>query len=626
MKKILNKILIIFVFLMFICATMSNAAATEKIYTYSSDIYIHEDASMTVEETIEVYAAGINIKRGIYRDFPTKYKDKKGNNYTVKFEVLEVLKDGKSEPYRLENQRNGVRVYIGDANKTLNPGIYTYTIKYKTDRQIGYFDDHDELYWNVTGNGWEFPMDKVRATVHLPENADVEKINYEAYTGYQGSTEKKYNAYKNEDGTVEFYTTEKLEKGEGLTIVVGFEKGLVHEPTFEEKLAYFFEDNKGVLIGLIGAVIIAIYGYITWAKYGKDPKKDVIIPRYNTPEGFSPAEVKYLDSMGGYSKAFEATILNLAVNGYLKIESEKKKFGGTKITLIKSDKILQDDIGEDEKNIYLKLPDVTKLEYNSSLQRKLESMQTSQQKRLKDKMNKKMFTRNSKFVGIALILTIIDLIVTFITSSIGEYGSVAVFMLLWLSIWTCGVASIIKTKGKSKFILLIPFGLFEIMGIIVLLVTLGLGMSILIAVLAAINVIYIILIRAYTVEGRKIEDEIEGFKLFIKTASEDEIKAQTPETFDKYFPYAYALGLENEWAKKFESLLNSYNYEPTWCSGFYVGSAFNVTSFTSSFSSGLSSSISSASTAPGSSSGFSGGGRRRIIWRRRPEAGGGGGW
>ena len=151
----------------------------------------------------------------------------------------------------------------------------------------------------------------------------------------------------------------------------------------------------------------------------------------------------------------------------------------------------------------------------------------------------------------------------------------------------------------------------------------GSGTFILIAIHVIVNVIYASLIKAYTEEGRKIKDEIEGFKLFIKTASEDEIMNQTPETFEKYFPYAYALGLENAWAKKFEKLLENCNYEPSWCTGMYYSDGFHASAFTNSFSSSFSSSISSASTPPGSSSGFSGGGRRRwILWRRwrRPEA------
>lgn len=613
--KIIRKIFLCLVLIILVLSTKSNAAA-EKIYDYKSEIYIQEDSSIIVEETIQVYAAGNQIKKGIYRDFPTKYKDENGNNFNVGFEVLEVLKDGKEEPYKTEKQSNGVRIYIGDSNKTLKSGDYTYTIKYKTTRQLGFFDDHDELYYNVTGNGWSFDINKVTAIVHLPDNADMDKVDYIAYTGEYGAAEEEYIAYKSEyDNTVTFYTTDTLNSKEGLTIVVGFEKGIVHEPTFEEKLEYFFNDNKGVLIGLCGTVILIIYCYITWAKVGKDPKKDVIIPRYNPPEGLSPAEVKYIDSMGKYDKVFEASILNLAVKGYIKIENEeKKKFGITtnKMTLVKQDKTVGNDISEDEQDIYNLLPNVAELKYSSSLQSNLSTMQIEQKSFLKKKMGNKMYSKNSKNVILAIIISIIIAIVSFgFSEKYVENMIVTPFMTIWLSIWTVGIIAMLKGKsGAIKIInilIAIPFLLGEIIGVVVLIGSIGTGMALLILLLVVINVVYAFLIKAYTEEGRRIEDEIEGFKLFIKTASEDEIMAQTPETFDKYFPYAYVLGLENAWAKKFENLLETYNYEPNWCTGMYIGTRFDAEIFTSSFTSTFNSSISSASTPPGSSSGFSGG-------------------
>ena len=638
--KTIKKIFFALIFLIFLMSTSSNAYvtsiyATEKILNYTSEIYIDEDASMIVEETIEVYAAGDEIKRGIYRDFPTKYKDKHGNNFNVKFEVLEVLKDGKKEKYKTEKKSNGVRVYIGDENKTLTPGYYTYTIKYETNRQIGYFENHDELYWNVTGNGWSFAIDEVTAIVHLPEDADMDEVEFEAYTGKQGSKDRDYTAHMDEyDNTVTFTTTSKLYSEEGLTIVVEFEKGLVHEPTFWEKVGYFFSDNKGVFVGLCGAALLVLYCYVSWSKVGRDPKKDIIIPRYNAPDGLSPAEVKMIDSMGKYDKVFEASILNLSVKGYLKIENEEESFFGiksTKMTLIKQSKVLENDISEDERDIYNALPSTAKLEYNSSLQRKLALMQTGQKSFLKKKMEGKFYTKNAGKITFVTIMSILIAIISIIFSgSFSEEVVAAPFMAIWLTGWTFGLMTMLKSaKGAKKafiLIFMIPFFIGEIFGIIGLMSVLGLGLTLLVLLLIAINAIYDFAIKAYTVEGRRIKDEIEGFKLFIKTASEDEIMVQTPETFDKYFPYAYALGLENEWAKKFENLLESYSYEPTWCTGMYTGTSFRAAAFTSSFSSSFRSSISSASTAPGSSGGSSGGRRWRFIWWRRPEAGGGGGW
>ena len=132
----------------------------ERITNFKSDVVINADSTMNVEEEIEVYVAGEEIKRGILRDFPTTYEDDANNTIRVAFNVVSVLRNGQPEPYSLENITNGVRVRIGDANVMLTPGIHRYTITYETDRQLGFFEEFDELYWNATGNGWNLAIDR----------------------------------------------------------------------------------------------------------------------------------------------------------------------------------------------------------------------------------------------------------------------------------------------------------------------------------------------------------------------------------------------------------------------------------------------------------------------------------
>ena len=143
-------------------------AAAESILHFFSDIEVHPDGAMTVTETIKVRAEGRQIKRGIYRDFPTDYKDRMGNNYRVGFELQSVLRDGTPEDHFIKRQSNGVRIYFGREDVYLKSGIYTYTMTYRTHRQLGYFADHDELYWNVTGSDWAFPIEQAGARVSLP--------------------------------------------------------------------------------------------------------------------------------------------------------------------------------------------------------------------------------------------------------------------------------------------------------------------------------------------------------------------------------------------------------------------------------------------------------------------------
>lgn len=162
--------------LLYVFSLPNAQAQPERIISFDSKIKISEDGSMLVTEIIKVHAEGNKIKRGIYRDFPTDYKDKYGNNIRILFEVKEVLRDGLREPYHTERQSNGIRVYFGSSSYFLSPGDYTYAITYKTNRQIGYFEDNDELYWNVTGNGWDFDIERASATIFLPKGINRNNI------------------------------------------------------------------------------------------------------------------------------------------------------------------------------------------------------------------------------------------------------------------------------------------------------------------------------------------------------------------------------------------------------------------------------------------------------------------
>ena len=130
----------------------------ERISSFDSRIAVNADGTLNVRETITVLAQGRKIRHGIYRDFPTKYKDALGNQYDVAFSVIGLERDGSPEPYHTQPLNNGVRTYFGDPKQMLAPGEYTYVFDYSVTRELGFFSDHDELYWNVTGNGWDFRL------------------------------------------------------------------------------------------------------------------------------------------------------------------------------------------------------------------------------------------------------------------------------------------------------------------------------------------------------------------------------------------------------------------------------------------------------------------------------------
>lgn len=300
------------------------AASGERILEFDSILEVDADGTLMVTEKIRVVSQRNKIKRGIYRDFPTRYKASHGRTATVGFDVLDVRRDGNPEPYHIKNIFGGKRIYIGHKDVLLPPGEYTYTLTYRTTRQVGFFQDFDELYWNVTGNHWQFAIEKARAKVVLPETAEV--LQRAAYTGPAGAQGAEFTTGADDYGNPTFRTTRALAPGEGLTIAVGWPKGVVREPSTAERFGYFVRDSLGAAVALLGLVLIAGYYLSAWLRVGRDPQKGTIIPLFHPPKGISPAAARYIMEMGYDNKAFAAALVNLAVKGAITIRNEDSTY------------------------------------------------------------------------------------------------------------------------------------------------------------------------------------------------------------------------------------------------------------------------------------------------------------
>ena len=188
---------------------------------------------MVVEETITVQATGEEIKRGIYRDFPLTspfHED------LVPFKVLQVLRDGKATPYWVERRGKSERINIYKEGVYIEPGIYTYSITYRTDKQLDFSNPNtDRLYWNVTGQDWLFAIKKVKTTIHLPADVPTSSLQLKAFTGFMGEKGQSYEAYLNQDEDAEFITIRSLKPREGLRIIVQFPKGVINSPNSVDK-------------------------------------------------------------------------------------------------------------------------------------------------------------------------------------------------------------------------------------------------------------------------------------------------------------------------------------------------------------------------------------------------------
>ena len=632
-------------------------AAEERIDDYQSEIVVNQNGSLNVTETIRVTAAGNEIKRGIYRDFPTRYPTEFFPgipnpfwNKVVPFKILAVSRDGKAEPYHTKKQGNGVRVYIGQKNVRLKPGSYTYQIRYWTNFQLGYFDDHDELYWNVTGNGWIFPILKASATVRLPAEVPLGQVTTKSYTGPQGSKEDNARSSVDEkEKKIRFETTRPLGDKEGLTIIVSFPKGIVSKPSKADQSELHFVPNLPLWIATGGCLVLLAYYLMAWFLVGRDPPGRAIVPLFDPPENLSPACARYLWKMGYDRTCFTAAILNLASKGYLKIQEEDGVY-----TLSRTNSTPKEKASAGEITIYNKLLADGWIELKQTHYKKIKSAIEALSTNLSSEFDGKLFYKHRLWLIPGWLLTILVLVGNWFSGD-EEQAFAGAFLSVWLTIWTFVCYGLAKkaarawrsaislrrstTKAIGSYfsalvatLFCIPFFLGEIVGLGFLIFSISVWMAALLIGLVGINWIFWRLIKQPTEKGRGVMDQIEGFRMYLGPVEGNVLEKmnppeKTPQLFEKFLPYALALGVENTWAERFVDVLRAAStdpssaYQPAW----YVGSGWNSDnfgSFAGTLSSSLGSAISSSSTAPGSSSGSGGGG----FSGGGGGGGGGGGW
>ncbi|UCF30976.1 MAG: DUF2207 domain-containing protein [bacterium] len=618
-----------------ICAVLalaaSPAAAVEEILHFKSDINVQADGSVLVTETIQVRAEGEEIRRGIYRDFPTDYRDRSGNPVRISFDVLGVTRDRHPESHHTERRGNGVRLYIGHKDRFLNPGIYTYEIRYRTDRQLGFFDDHDELYWNVTGNGWIFPIRRASASVSLPGGIPREDIRLAAYTGPRGSRAQDFEAAVDLRGRANFETTGELQPSEGLTIVVGWPKGYVAEPTPVDRAGYLLSDNRHVVFGLVGLAALLLYYLFAWIRVGRDPDRGTVIPLFEPPDNLSPAAMRYIMEMGFDDRAFASAVINLAVKGYLTISEEKGVLGlGRTYTLERTGVEPTAVLSGGEQKVARKLFPGTKrtLKLERENHSEISGAIKALKELLKTEYQKEHFLNNMGYFSVGILISAAILLAAAFAGGGSPLGPPLMFIVIWLVPWTVGTFFLWSAR---KFFMAAVFSFFLVGATVSFALTTSLIFVATIFLLILLNFVFYRLLKAPTRLGRRVMDKVEGFKMYLSTAEKHRLNTltppeKTPELFEKYLPYALALEVDQEWAEQFSGVLARATaadgeYRPSW----YRGTGWNSYrpgESVSSLGSSLASAISSSSHAPGSSSGFGGGGSSGGGG----GGGGGGGW
>jgi uncharacterized membrane protein YgcG len=623
----------------------ANYKHEERIDHFDILLKVEPSGDLLITERIQVTAAGNKIRHGIYREIPTTYSLPSGFVRKTPIDLLSVTRDGQIEPFKKEGTEWGVRYYIGSPDSDVEQGPHLYELQYRMDGQLHLTADKDELYWNLTGNQWAFPITQATATIELPEGALIDQMA--GYTGYAGSTTgRAYKVLSRGDNVVKLVTTRPLSANEGFTIALDWPSGLIKHPSAVMQLLRLLWDNPRPAVGLLTVLTLFAYYVYWWRKVGAAPAKGMIFPRYEAPQEVSPARAGYVWNEGFSGRfsdveAMTVTVTDLARRKVLSI-ADAPKSAAFIITAGKLDKNAQ----AHEKALFGHLFSGGKAEIRvgNKYVKAMSKALAAHSKELSE-WGDKFFRKNRK----PWCLGVLGAVIAFVV--MGFLGDALVMLsaffpfILGVGLMVFGWATLTKSGYGSRLmgIVLILFGLpFALVGLRVIVAT-----SLIAGVCVALIVIQIVLFRrlleAPTVEGRQILDALEGYREYLQLAESGTLAgaahapAMTIALYEQHLPYAMALGVEQQWTARLSAAIESGvielaepDYRPEWyrnssrfstpseLSGALTAAAVIASTPPPSPSSGASSSSSSSSSDSSSSGGGESGGGG--------GGGGGGGW
>jgi len=552
--------------------------AQERITNYDVDIQVETSGDIIITETIDVISTGDQIKRGIFRELPARYTFM-GVSQDFEYELIGVERDGASEAVSTSRRGNALTWRIGRADVLLDPGPHRYTIRYRVEDPVLRHGDSDELYWNATGTFWNFPIDRASATIRFPDGAIVTDTS--AYTGAFGSTAS--NASIDISNTsVTFTTTQALPRKAGLGVSVSIAPGIITPMSAERKMELFWIRFGALFMLGGGGLVLLLYYWRQWSRVGRDPQKPPVFARYEPPKGYSPAAVHFIHKRGIYSMdALSAMLMQLGAQNVLDIKADKK------VTTIR--RLSAPIEGDDAKTLVTALMAGRggTLVMDGKTDTAFHSAVSKFHRTIAKKYGPKYYRSN---LGWAVL------------------GFIASFILV-------GVVIASPVAKNSPFVI----GLF--------------------IALAAMNIFFAFLLPAPTRYGAQISSEIDGFKLYLETAEEKRINtadplserppAMTVELYERFLPYAMALGVEKPWTKQFESSMptEAANYRPSYAHGNAFRPGRGPVDFSKTMAKTMTAGVAAAAPVSQSSGGgFSSGSGGGGFSGGGGGGGGGGGW
>lgn len=612
-----------------------SAPRRERILRFDVGATVNEDASLTVREDLEFVAMGIKISRGIVRGIPVRYRDENGRPVAVRLKVLSTSVDGIELPWKESNEGRGCFIRIGDPARTLSPGVHRLSLTYRTTKQLGFFADHDELYWNVTGNDWDLPIQSVSFRLALPGKAAGDGFNRVAwYTGHYGSTSS--DGARLDDSRA-VLTTRSLQPGEGLTVVYSWPRGVVAppQPSFGERFEDFVSAHGDAIArGLMWAGAALAASCLTWGALrarGEHSGEITVIPLFHAPRGMTPSLARRLTRGTDDFASLSAELIALAVNGALKISGDRRggyrleKAGGAP-----SDGLPAALMGALFPSSSQEALNVTNA-HRKRFEKSLELIKGDAQKRAEGNFLDRRAPLRRAYSALLAGAAATGALFLLTEAVSAEWGAVSL-LLGALALLSLRYARREPTLAPRSFARSLRNG-FSLKGFFA--AQAGVFVAALLATAAAHSsdrpLVFAGAVLAllglplgkklifWTDKGRKQFEQALGLKMFITAAEKDRLEMlnapdDTPALFEELLPYAVAMDCAQTWANRFEKVLAAAAWQPSWSdgpawrsdsAGALWGGTSGIARGLNDFSKGFSSSLGAASRAPGSSSGGS---------------------
>jgi hypothetical protein len=551
--------------LFFFCYALAAQAKSWRVADFQDSIAVSKDGSAIVTERITLAFAG--QWNGIHRMIPIEYPGPSGTNYELYLKILSVT-DGEGSALKYDSSvSNGYRdlkIYIPGAEDTTRVVQIAYEVRNGT----RFFKDYDEFYWNVTGNDWPVPIDHAAASVRFPDYA-AGSLRAQAFTGVYGSTQR--DATATVDGAeAQFATTNPLPMQGGLTIDVYIPKDILQEPSTIRRFFWFLGGNPVLFLPL---VTFAVMFGLWWVK-GRDPDPGMsVAPMYEPPPGISPAEAGTLLDDTIHPRDITSTIIDLAIRGYIKIEEVAEKG----LVFTQKDYIF---------HLLKPMPELTDTSLAPHERVMLENIFTGGSETRLSSLKNRFYTA-------------VPIIREDIMSALRTKG-----------IYLLDPESANGYSIGAAVAILVPFAILQYIGWANFLNSIPL-LILCVLVSAVIWWLFARVMTAKTVKGGRVRVAVLGFQEFMNRVDAERLKMMPPTTFEKFLPYAMALGVEHHWAQAFAGIVKD---PPSWYvapGGYYPGMGFNPIFFSNSMSTmatDMHQVFVSAPRASSTGSGWSGGG------------------